>query len=89
MRKDKDGSTADVMLRILVDPFSDNPFMLVMRSDYIVTGDVNMNPVTLEEMERINSVIQMAANYVADVMWELMEIRRLDPEKRNGNVRRS
>jgi len=82
-------STADVVLRILVDPFSDNPFMLVVRSDYIVTGDVAMSAVTLEEMERINSVIQWASNYVADVMWELMEIRRLDPEMRNGNPRRS
>jgi len=80
---------ADVVLRILVDPFSDNPFMLVVRSDYIVTGDVAMSAVNLEEMERINSVIQWAANYVADVMWELMEIRRLDPDRRNGNPRRS
>jgi len=80
---------SDVVLRILVDPFSDNPFMLVVRSDYIVTGDVAMSAVTLEEMERINSVIQWAANYVADVMWELMEIRRLDPQMRNGNPRRS
>jgi len=80
---------SDVVLRILVDPFSDNPFMLVVRSDYIVTGDVAMSAVTLEEMERINSVVQWASNYVADVHWELMEIRRLDPQMRNGNPRRS
>jgi len=80
---------ADVVLRILVDPFGDNPFMLVVRSDYIVTGDVAMSAVNLEEMERVSSVIQMAANYVADVHWELMEMRRLDPERRNGNPRRS
>jgi len=79
---------SDVMLRILVNPFSDNPFMLVVRSDYIVTGDVAMSAVTLEEMERINPAIQWAANYVADVMWELMEIRRLDLQMRNGNPRR-
>jgi len=89
MAKVKDDEQSEVVLRILIDPFSDDPFMLVVRSDYIVTGDVIMSPVNLEEMERINSVVQWAANYVADVMLELMEIRRLDPERRNGNPRRS
>jgi len=79
----------DVWFRVLIRPFDEYPLQIVVRMDYLTTGDIIMTPMNRKECDEVSQLLNFVYNYVGDVAWEIEKWEADHPEETKNIIRRS
>lgn len=67
-------------LTVIIDPTGEHPVVMTMADDWVETGEYVLSVTPLEALKLANAVMQQAANFMADELWQKLSQVKLMQE---------
>jgi len=77
----------DTYFSFRIRPWDDDAIFIVVKMNYIVTGDINLAGLTIKQCEEAEQILDFVRNQIADYHWQKLEDKKArDAENLKRNL---